>query len=251
MTEGVKTRKMTESKPLFGRGSRSKGRLSKGERTKRRLLEATRRVLAEKGYQATRIEDITKAADVSVGTFYLYFKNKEAITMAVLAEVMEEGEREMLESRTVDDPFLEILEPTVCYARIVFEQAGLFRAFVQFSHIHPEASEFWSELTSGWLERVEAALDRRLGAGRTDASTRRVVTYAMSWMVDGVFLSFLTRDHPRLQEAVQSPEQLAETLSVLWYRAVYGADPDPQQLESGRMVLDFHLSDDPGGTAHQ
>jgi len=251
MTEGVKTRKMTESKPLFGRGSRSKGRLSKGERTKRRLLEATRRVLAEKGYQATRIEDITKAADVSVGTFYLYFKNKEAITMAVLAEVMEEGEREMLESRTVDDPFLEILEPTVCYARIVFEQAGLFRAFVQFSHIHPEASEFWSELTSGWLERVEAALDRRLGAGRTDASTRRVVTYAMSWMVDGVFLSFLTRDHPRLQEAVQSPEQLAETLSVLWYRAVYGADPDPQQLESGRMVLDFYLSDDPGGTAHQ
>jgi len=248
MTEGVETEKMTESRPLFGKGSRSKGRLSKGERTKRRLLVVTRKVLAEKGYQATRIEDITKAADVSVGTFYLYFKNKEAITMAVLAEVLEEGERAMLESRTVDDPFLEILEPTVCYARIVFEQAGLFRAFVQFSHIHPEASQFWSELTSGWLERVESVLDRRLGSGRTDPSTRRIVTYAMSWMVDGVLLSFLTRDHPRLHEVVQSPQELAETLSVLWYRAVYGADPDPGQLESGKKVLEFYLSNDPGGT---
>jgi AcrR family transcriptional regulator len=211
-------------------------------------MAATRNVLAEKGYQATRIDDITRATDVSVGTFYLYFKNKEAVTMAVLAEVMEEGERAMLESRTADDPFLEILEPTVCYARIVFGQAGLFRAFVQFSHLHPEASRYWSELTSGWLERVEAVLDRRLGSGRTDPLTRRVVTYAMSWMVDGVLLSFLTRDHPRLQEAVQSPEQLAETLSVLWYRAVYGADPDPEQLESGKKVLDFHLSHDSGGT---
>jgi AcrR family transcriptional regulator len=251
MTEGVETEKMTESRPLFGKGSRSKGRLSKGERTKRRLLAVTRKVLAEKGYQGTRIDDITKAAEVSVGTFYLYFKNKEAITMAVLAEVLEEGERAMLASRTADDSFLEILEPTVCYARIVFEQAGLFRAFVQFSHIHPEASRFWSELTSGWLERVEALMDRRLGSGRTDASTRRVVTYAMSWMVDGVFLSFLTREHPRFQEAVQSPEQLAETLSVLWYRAVYGTDPDPEQLESGKKVLDFYLSDDSGGTGDQ
>jgi hypothetical protein len=164
---------------------------------------------------------------------------------------LEEGERAMLASRTADDSFLEILEPTVCYARIVFEQAGLFRAFVQFSHIHPEASRFWSELTSGWLERVEALMDRRLGSGRTDASTRRVVTYAMSWMVDGVFLSFLTREHPRFQEAVQSPEQLAETLSVLWYRAVYGTDPDPEQLESGKKVLDFYLSDDSGGTGDQ
>jgi len=153
----------------------------------------------------------------------------------------------MLASRTLDDPFLEILEPNVAYARIVFAQAGLMQAFIQFSQNHSEAARLWSEITRQWLIPVEAVMDRRLGRGRTDAATLRLVVYAMSWMVDGVLLGLLTRHDTRLAEVVQSPEQLAETLSVLWYRAVYGEDPDSAQLESGRKVLEFHLAHDPNG----
>jgi TetR/AcrR family transcriptional regulator, transcriptional repressor for nem operon len=216
-------------------------RLRKGERTKRSILDATRKVLADQGYYAARIEDITRAANVAKGTFYLYFKNKKDATIAVMSEFIADGERAALGSRTVDDPFLEILEPTVAYTRIVFAHSGLLRAFVQFSHDNLEAAHLWSEVTRRWLTRVDAVMDRRLGKGRTDATTRTLVVHAMSWMVDGVLLSFLTRDHPRLQEVVRSPEQLGETLSVLWYRAVYGEDPNPAQLANGRPVLDFHF----------
>jgi len=235
-------------KPLRGKESPTAVRLRKGERTRRRLLEAARKVLAAKGYQATRIEDVTQATGVAKGTFYLYFKNKQDVTLAVMREVMAEGEQALLASRTGEDPFLEILEPNVAYARIVFERAGLFQAFLQFSHSHPEAARLWSETTRRWLVRVEAQLDRRLGRGRTDAATRTLVVYAMSWMIDGVLLSFLARDDPRLQEVVHSPEQLAETLSVLWYRAVYGEDPSPEQLSSGKKVLEFHLPDSSSAT---
>lgn len=45
---------------------------------KRRLIFATAaRVFAERGYHDTAVKDITEAAGISVGTFYLYFKNKE------------------------------------------------------------------------------------------------------------------------------------------------------------------------------
>lgn len=47
---------------------------------KRKLIfEAAAKVFAEKGYNNTSIKDITNASKVSVGTFYLYFKNKEEL----------------------------------------------------------------------------------------------------------------------------------------------------------------------------
>ena len=218
-------------------------KLTKGERTRRRLTASTRRALEKNGYAALRVSDIAKGAKVAIGTFYLYFQNKEEATLAVMEEFMAASEQRLRAARTRDDPFLEVLEPTVAYARLVFEESALLRAFVQFSHHHRRAARMWSEVTNGWLARVEAVMDRRLGKGRTDAATRTMVTYAMSWMVDGVLLSFLTRDFPRLQEVLKSPEQLGETLSVLWYRAVYGEDPDASQLKSGRKVLEFHLQE--------
>ncbi|CAM5564813.1 TetR family transcriptional regulator OS=Lysinibacillus sphaericus OX=1421 GN=LS41612_19690 PE=4 SV=1 [Lysinibacillus sphaericus] len=36
-------------------------------------------LFAERGYHATKISDIVKAADVTQPTFYLYFKSKESL----------------------------------------------------------------------------------------------------------------------------------------------------------------------------
>jgi AcrR family transcriptional regulator len=44
-----------------------------------RLLTAATEVFASKGYTATRVSDIVGQAGVAQGTFYLYFKSKQAI----------------------------------------------------------------------------------------------------------------------------------------------------------------------------
>lgn len=44
-----------------------------------RLLTAAIEVFASKGYSATRVSDIVREAGVAQGTFYLYFKSKQAI----------------------------------------------------------------------------------------------------------------------------------------------------------------------------
>ena len=36
-------------------------------------------VLAERGYQAARVDDIVRVAETSHGTFYLYFDNKQEL----------------------------------------------------------------------------------------------------------------------------------------------------------------------------
>jgi len=44
-----------------------------------KLLEAARKLFSERGYQSASVGEITKEAEVSTGTFYLYFKSKPEI----------------------------------------------------------------------------------------------------------------------------------------------------------------------------
>jgi len=49
-------------------------------------LEAALGLFVEKGFTATRLEDVAARAGVSKGTLYLYFENKDALFKAVIQE---------------------------------------------------------------------------------------------------------------------------------------------------------------------
>ncbi len=50
--------------------------------SRRKLLAAARELFIERGYEATRPQDIAKSAGVANGTFYLHFKSKEDAFLA-------------------------------------------------------------------------------------------------------------------------------------------------------------------------
>ncbi|GAA1225548.1 TetR/AcrR family transcriptional regulator [Kitasatospora nipponensis] len=64
--------------------SRSAGRAAVGKR--QRLTAAAARVLHEQGVERTTIADIARAADVPAGNVYYYFKTKDELVEAALAE---------------------------------------------------------------------------------------------------------------------------------------------------------------------
>lgn len=55
-----------------------------------RLLDAGMKVLADKGYHASRVDDIVNEAEVSHGTFYLYFSNKEDLLRSLAVQCSDE-----------------------------------------------------------------------------------------------------------------------------------------------------------------
>ena len=59
----------------------------KAQETRRKLQEAARKLLSTTEYMNLRISDIAKAANVSVGTFYLYFPSKQAMIASQLQEI--------------------------------------------------------------------------------------------------------------------------------------------------------------------
>jgi AcrR family transcriptional regulator len=79
--------------------------LRKREKTRERLLQAAKLVMAETGVEASTIAEIAAAADVSPGTFYNYFETREEILDAVAASLVGEFRRVMdVIQRAVDDP---------------------------------------------------------------------------------------------------------------------------------------------------
>ena len=53
------------------------------------LLAAARAIFSERGYHETTVEDITRAAGVAKGTFYLYFSEKREIFLEIIRELLD------------------------------------------------------------------------------------------------------------------------------------------------------------------
>jgi len=52
--------------------------------TRNQILDAAKRVITQKGFHGSTMEDIAKAAGVAKGTSYLYFKSKVELYLAVM-----------------------------------------------------------------------------------------------------------------------------------------------------------------------
>ncbi len=71
------------------------------EKTKQELLAAARKVLAEKGYHNAKIIDIAAAADIGVGTFYLYYPTKDALFLELIEETAHLLKEELDQARSM------------------------------------------------------------------------------------------------------------------------------------------------------
>lgn len=75
--------------------------------TRQDLIDAARRVFAQKGYEQTRLEEIAAAAGKTRGAFYDHFKDKEDVFFAIFEEDIthyrEQVSREFEQAATLDE----------------------------------------------------------------------------------------------------------------------------------------------------
>jgi AcrR family transcriptional regulator len=103
------------------------------ERTRRELLAAAARVLAEKGLHRTKISDIAAAADLGVGTFYLHFPDKEALFDAVVEETVGRLKKTVDAARTrATGPVEKIGAANAAFFRFAQENREVFK--IVFGH---------------------------------------------------------------------------------------------------------------------
>jgi AcrR family transcriptional regulator len=76
---------------------RPPGQTPQGAAARERLYATAMQLIAARGYEATTLRDIAKAAGVSVGLLYRYFPSKQAVVIALYDELSSEYARQAAE----------------------------------------------------------------------------------------------------------------------------------------------------------
>jgi len=79
------------------------------QQTRRQLIQTALQLVLEKGYDAMTIQDITDQADLGRGTFYIHFKDKEAVIWTAFQELFQELEQESHQQLDRNSPQVEYL----------------------------------------------------------------------------------------------------------------------------------------------
>lgn len=215
--------------------------LPKGERTRARLLAAAAFHLEQDGFVNLRVTDICTRAEVSQGTFYVYFENKTAISTALLSDFNERGMVYLRAQGPHGDAWSAIRKPTGALVRLYRLNPGLMRCLWQINDEAPEFGEITRNGNAIWMQAVaRATLRRTQGA---EPALALAIAYAMAAMADQFLVQRYVTGDPVLVELMPDEETCADLLSALWYRAVWGELPP--DLDQTRVAgLDaFQLAD--------
>jgi TetR/AcrR family transcriptional regulator, transcriptional repressor for nem operon len=235
---------------LLRQQQRAEGEKRKGERTRDSLLLVAAQMLEKHGYLKLRVRDICQRARVTPGTFYLYFRNTEEIAVEVLTGFLRslfQPATPVAASSTPRPLFEALNHANLAWVKAARANAGLMRCMLQLNGHVPEFHALHERLSGEWFAHVSASLQRRTRISHADESTLLLAVHVLGAMMDEVARKLFADERQYLgsllKETAPSDEALAEFLSTLWYRALFGADPPHVRHRASRRLLRMRKSD--------
>lgn len=106
------------------------------EEKRKRILEAATTEFADYGFENTSIQQIAKKAEISVGSVYKYFENKEELFSLVVKESLSSLEKLLLH-------YFSSKEDVIVKAEKVLKE------LLRFSKRHPQLIKLYCSITTG------------------------------------------------------------------------------------------------------
>jgi AcrR family transcriptional regulator len=141
-------------------------------RTKQKLTEAARGLIAEKGVAGLRISEITERADVALGSFYNHFQSKEELVEEVVADTIEALAEAMVEPMNrLSDPAEAVSYATRMFVRLTRDNQELAWLLINLDGADAEFERFdiadthvaLTGVVGSTLAVMRAILDGRYG----------------------------------------------------------------------------------------
>ncbi len=103
-----------------------RSRTKRTKATREQIVKAATALLAQKGYDATSLDEVAAAAGVTKGTIYYHFDSKEAVYGAVISPEIDRNMREVEEilggARSPREALIEVLRLQTRGARVPAER---------------------------------------------------------------------------------------------------------------------------------
>ena len=134
------------------------------------LLDAALALFVEKGFAATRAEEVAQRAGVSKGTLYLYYASKEELLKAVIAHYLSARIAATAEQvRQIQGPMAPVLrEMLVAWWQQTYASpaSGTFKLIISEVRNFPEIAEFYArEVIEPGHQLVGMILQRGIASG--------------------------------------------------------------------------------------
>lgn len=199
----------------------------KGSRTRQRLLDAARRVFAQRGYVDATVEHIVGEAGLARGSFYTYFESKAAIFHHLAIAVDFEVTRQVAEferSRGAD-PVANLEVSNRRYLDVVRANADIYAVVDQVASFDAMVKRGRLRSRQHHVRRVEKSIRHWQRDGYADPSIDALTTAAALVSMLSSFAQWRYAGGD-----VYDDDTAASTLTSIWVKAtglrsrpVYGA----------------------------
>jgi TetR/AcrR family fatty acid metabolism transcriptional regulator len=169
---------------------------------RQQLLAAAREAFARSGYHGTTVRDVCDRCSVSVGTFYLYFANKEACFVGLIDALYEEVVAAAAAARAdLADPVDKLVASVGAVLRTLHGHAPLARiVLVHAPGTHPAFDARLRELHIELAQLVRRDLDEAVATGAIPPQDTQTAALAIIGAVYEVTVAHLDRRTDRAIE---------------------------------------------------
>ncbi len=133
----------------------------RGEKTRRRLLDAAIKEFGTRGYHAASVVSITQRARVAQGTFYIYFRSKERLYRAVIEELgafTRQWIGERLDAAL--DPVAAEIQRIALLVDFVRAHRSIYTVIMQAQLVAPDVYRAYFEaFAAAYKQRIEAQVE--------------------------------------------------------------------------------------------
>lgn len=143
-------------------GQTSGPKTERGRRTLRKLLDAAAEEFGARGFHDTAISHVTQRAGVGLGTFYVYFRSKEEVFRALVADMGARTRHALSESVRDAPNRLEAERLGIqAYLEFVREHKSLYRIVMEAQFVAPSAyRDYYRVFSEAYRQQLKQASAR-------------------------------------------------------------------------------------------
>jgi AcrR family transcriptional regulator len=164
----------------------------RGEATRQRVLEAAERVFGDKGYYGASVTEITRAAGVAQGTFYLYFRGKKEIFLDLVDSIGSRLLQSTLRPGPAGSNFVQAQRDGFgSFFSLAGEYRHIYRIIQECDRVDPLTyRRFYRNIAEAYARRAADAMER----GEIEVSDPEVLAYALLGVGHFVAMRYLLWD---------------------------------------------------------
>lgn len=189
----------------------------KAQKTRQKILEASRAIFAERGFAKATAEEISTRAGVGYGTFYLYFADKKQALHTILSEV-DDKLYELRSTDTKHNVGLGALAPIKITISSFFdsfkENVDIIKICQELSATDAEFKEQHDKVRARLVNRMKEHLIKGLQLGNTRQVDPEIASIALAGLIETIAIEwfFNNRDWDK--------NKVINTVAKLYYNAV-------------------------------